>query len=111
MTQTDPNTTKQETYDLIEELQLAGEQLLGRVKGLLREGSVRHIRVKQDGKVVLEVPLALGFAGVVMAPSLAALGAMGALLAQCSIEVVRTEPVVPPQGPETISVEPEVESF
>ena len=92
MTQTDPNTAGPETYDFIEELQLAGEQLLGRVKSLVREGTVRHIRIKQDERVILEVPLALGFAGVVFAPTLAAIGAMGALLAQCTIEVVRSEP-------------------
>ena len=95
MTQTDPNTSAPETYDFIEELQLAGEQLLGRVKSLLREGSVRHIRIKQDNRVILEVPLALGVASVVLAPTLAAIGAMGALLAQCTIEVVRSEPPAP----------------
>jgi hypothetical protein len=89
MTQTDPNASK--PIDIIEELQLAGEQLLGKIKELAREGSVRQIRVKQDGRVILEIPLALGFAGVVLAPTLAAIGAMGALLAQCSIEVVRQE--------------------
>jgi hypothetical protein len=89
MTQTDPNTPK--TSDIVEELQLVGEQLLGKVKELIREGNVRRIRIKQDGHVVLEIPLALGFVGVVLAPTLAAIGAMGALLAQCTIEVVRAE--------------------
>ncbi|HXR65981.1 MAG TPA: DUF4342 domain-containing protein [Ktedonobacteraceae bacterium] len=89
MTQTDPNTTK--PSDIVEELQLVGEQLLGKVKELVREGNVRRIRIKQDGHVVLEIPLALGVVGIVLAPTLAAIGAMGALLAQCSIEVVRSE--------------------
>ena len=89
MTQTDPNAST--PIDIIEELQLAGEQLLSKVKELVREGSVRQIRIKQDGNVIVEIPLALGFAGVVLAPTLAAIGAMGALLAQCSIEVVRRE--------------------
>lgn len=94
MADTDPNTgtASETTYDLFEELQVAGEQLLGKVKSLIREGSIRHIRIKQDGRVLLEVPLALGFAGVVLYPSLAAIGTMGALLAQCTIEVVRAEP-------------------
>jgi hypothetical protein len=107
MTQTDPNTAAPETYDFIEELQLAGEHLLGKVKSLLREGSVRYIRIKQDKRVILEVPLALGFAGVVLAPSLAAIGAMGALLAQCSIEVVRSEPVRSTSDSEPLTEEPE----
>ena len=105
MTQTDPNT---KTTDIIEELQLAGEQLLSKVKELIYEGNVRRIRIKQDGRVILEVPLAIGFVGVVLYPTLAAIGAMGALLAQCSIEVVRaerpaapvTEPPIPEQAPD-----------
>lgn len=97
MTQTDPNNIK--TADIVEELQLVGEQLLGKVKELIRESNVRRIRVKQDGHVVLEIPLAVGFVGVVLAPTLAAIGAMGALLAQCSIEVVRSERPSAPQEP------------
>lgn len=89
MTQTDPNTVK--TSDIIEELQVVGEQLLGKVKELIHEGNVRRIRIKQEGHVILEIPLAFGVVGVVLAPALAAIGAMGALLAQCSIEVVRWE--------------------
>jgi hypothetical protein len=89
MTQTDPHMTK--TNDIIEELQVVGEQLLGKVKELIREGNVRRIRIKQDGHVILEIPLTIGLVGVVLAPTLAAIGAMGALLAQCSIEVIRSE--------------------
>jgi hypothetical protein len=89
MTQTDPHTAK--TNDIIEELQVVGEQLLGKVKELIHEGNVRRIRIKQDGHVILEIPLAIGLVGVVLAPTLAAIGAMGALLAQCSIEVIRSE--------------------
>jgi len=98
MTQTDPNPPK--VTDIVEELQLVGEQLLGKVKELIRESNVRRIRVKQDGHVVLEIPLAVGFVGVVLAPTLAAIGAMGALLAQCSIEVVRSERSSAPKEPE-----------
>jgi hypothetical protein len=98
MTQTDPNTTK--ATDIIEELQVVGEQLLGKVKELIHEGNVRRIRIKQDNHVILEIPLAIGFVGVLMAPAMAALGAMGALLAQCSIEVVRWERPSAPQTPE-----------
>lgn len=98
MTQTDPNAPK--TSDIVEELQTVGEQLLVRVKELIREGNVRRIRIKQDGHVVLEIPLALGVVGVVLAPTLAAIGAVGALLAQCSIEVVRSErPSQPANAP------------
>ena len=105
MTQTDPNTPK--TSDIVEELQLVGEQLLSKVKELIREGNVRRIRIKQDGHVVLEIPLALGVVGIVLAPTLAAIGAMGALLAQCSIEVVRAER---PSRPVNIPLDPDLPS-
>lgn len=94
MTQTDPNVTK--SNDIIEELQVVGEQLLGKVKELIHEGNVRRIRIKQEGHVILEIPLAIGLVGMVLSPTLAAIGAMGALLAQCSIEVIRTEPTTAP---------------
>ncbi len=109
MTQTDPNATK--TGDIIEELQVVGEQLLAKVKELVREGNVRRIRIKQDEHVVLEIPLAIGVVGILLAPTLAAVGAVGALLAQCSIEVVRVErstpTYTPPQGSASSSETPE----
>ena len=105
MTQTDPNT--QNSPDIIEELQVVGEQLLTKVKELIREGNVRRIRIKQDGHVVLEIPLARGVVGIVLAPTLAAIGAVGALLAQCSIEVVRSERASAPQEPVTPTDTPE----
>ncbi len=93
MTQTDPNANNIEqkaTYG-IEELQVMGEQLLTRVKELVHEGNVRRIIIKQDGNTLLEIPLVVGVAGVLLAPVWAAIGVLGALLAQCSIEVVRAE--------------------
>ncbi len=104
MTQTDPNTTK--STDIIEELQVMGEQLLAKVKELAREGNVRRIRIKHDGRVILEIPLAIGLVGVALYPTFAAIGAMGALIAQCSIEVVRTEQPSAPQEPVQAPDEP-----
>src|SRR5579872_625482 len=90
MTQTDPNNVDQRpSYQ--EELQVMGEQLVTRVKELLHEGNVRRIIIKQEGHTILEIPLSVGVVGVLVAPLWAALGAIGALLAQCSIEVIRTE--------------------
>ncbi len=90
MTQTDPNIEQRTGYG-VEELQVMGEQLLGRVKELIHEGNVRRIIIKQDGRTLLEIPLTFGVAGVVLAPVAAAIGVLGALIAQCSIEVIRTE--------------------
>ena len=89
MAQTDPNM--EQGRDIREELPVLGEQLLGRVRELIHEGNVRRIIIKQEGHTILEIPLTIGLVGAVVAPMWAAIGAIGALLAQCSIEVVRTE--------------------
>ena len=90
MTQTDTNTNpEQKSYT--EELQVMGEQLLSKVKELLHEGNVRRIIIKQEGRTIMEFPLTIGVVGVVAAPVLVAIGAVSALIAQCSIEVVRSE--------------------
>jgi Domain of unknown function (DUF4342) len=90
MTQTDTNTNpEQKSYT--EELQVMGEQLLSKVKELLHEGNVRRIIIKQEGRTIMEFPLTIGVVGVVAAPILVAIGAISALIAQCSIEVIRSE--------------------
>src|SRR5438309_2698969 len=89
MSQTDPNLQAGQRYQ--EELQVMGEQLLTRVKELVHEGNVRRIIIKQEGHTIMEIPLTVGVVGAIMAPALVAIGAIGALLSQCSIEVVRSE--------------------
>jgi hypothetical protein len=77
------------------------EQLVTTVKKMLHEGNVRHIVIKQEGSTIMEMPLTFGVVGVLAAPVLAALGALGALIGQCSIEVVRLEPpAMPIEQPE-----------
>jgi Domain of unknown function (DUF4342) len=88
MTQTDPNVEQKQGF---EELQVMGEQLLTKVKELVHEGNVRRIIIKQEGHTIVEFPLSVGLVGVILAPALAAIGAIGALIAQCSIEVVRSD--------------------
>lgn len=94
MTQTDPNV--EQGRDFIEELPVLGEQLVTKVRELVHEGNVRRIIIKQDGHTIVEIPLTIGVVGVILQPALVAIGAIGALLAQCSIEVVRTERPTPP---------------
>jgi hypothetical protein len=98
MTQTNPNTTEREQRPgEHEEWQVTGEELVATVKKLFHEGNVRRIIIKHEGQPALEIPLTVGVVGALLAPWLAALGAMGALLTQCTIEVVRTEhPGEPP---------------
>jgi len=66
-----------------------------RLKALIREGNVRRIVVEHDGKTVAEFPLTAGVLGVVVAPVLAAVGALVALLKDCTIQVERTEAATP----------------
>ena len=89
MSQTEPNVEQRQGFQ--DELQVMGEQLLSRVKELVHEGNVRRIIIKQEGNTIVEFPLNVGLVGVILAPTLAAIGAVGALIAQCSIEVVRSE--------------------
>jgi Domain of unknown function (DUF4342) len=95
MTQTDPNV-EQQSRDFIEELPVLGEQLVTKVRELVHEGNVRRIIIKQEGHTILEIPLTIGVVGVILQPAIVAIGAIGALMAQCSIEVVRTERPTPP---------------
>ena len=102
MTQTDNKDVEQKTFQ--EELQVMGEQLLTRVKELIHEGNVRRIIIKQEDHTLVEIPLSVGIGvgivSVLTAPMLAALGAIGALLTKCTIEVVRTETqTTPPEEP------------
>lgn len=84
MTQTEPKTTRQE-------VQLMGEHLLTTVKRLVHEGNVRRIIIKQDEQTIAEFPLTIGVVSVMLAPTLAAVGAISALVTNCTIEVERIE--------------------
>jgi len=98
MTQTNPDPTQgEQRAGKHEEWQVMGDELVANLKRLLYEGNVRRIIIKHDGHIVLEIPLTVGVVGALVAPWLAAVGAIGALLTQCSIEVVRAEsPGEPP---------------
>jgi len=70
-----------------------GENLLKKVKELIEEGNVRKISIHdKDGKEIMSFPLTFGVVGAVFAPVLAAIGALAALIGDCTITVER-EPV------------------
>jgi hypothetical protein len=75
-----------------ESFKVAAEQMVDAVRKLLHEGNVRRIVIKQDGRSVAEFPLTVGVVGAVVAPVLAAVGALAAVLTDCSIEVERAKP-------------------
>lgn len=73
-----------------EEFNVNGEELLAKVKKLIDEGNVRRIIIKnKEGKKLIELPLTIGVVGAVLAPVLAAVGAIAALVTECTIVVER----------------------
>ncbi len=73
-----------------EEHKVSGEKVIGKIKELIHEGNVRRIIIKnEEGKSLIEVPLSVGVVGALLAPVWAAIGAVAALVASCSIEVER----------------------
>ena len=85
VTDMDPNTFK-------ESFKVGADQLVDAVKRLAHEGNVRRIIIKHDGRTVAEFPLSIGLVGAVFAPLLAAVGAIAAVVTDCTIEVERTMP-------------------
>jgi len=70
-------------------------ELLGKVKELLHEGNVRRIIIRQGTRTVAEFPLTVGIVGAALAPILVAVGALAAVLTDCTIEVERRGPGEP----------------
>ncbi|MEM2122118.1 MAG: DUF4342 domain-containing protein [Candidatus Bathyarchaeia archaeon] len=75
-----------------EEIEAESDQLVRKVKELLHEGNIRRIVVKDErGEVLLEIPAMVGVVGAILAPWLAALGAIAAIATRCKITVERKE--------------------
>lgn len=75
-----------------EEFKVSGDGLLGKIKELIHQGNIRRIIIKNDeGKTLIEFPVTLGVVGIVLAPVLAAVGAIAALVSNCTIVVERRE--------------------
>lgn len=85
-----------------ETIRIEGDRLVEKVKQLVHEGNVRRIVVRQQDRSVAEFPLSVGVVGAVISPVLAAIGALAALLTDCSIEIERQSP--PPNAGQTPEV-------
>jgi len=71
-----------------EEFKISGEDITEKIKEIIKEGNARRIIIKnEDGKSVAEFPLTVGAVGALIAPILAAVGAIAALLTKCTIVV------------------------
>ena len=78
---------------MIEEFSINTDDLVKKVKELLHEGNVTRIIVRDEqGGLLLDIPVTAGLIGVVVAPWLAALGAIAALVTRCRITVERKVP-------------------
>ncbi len=73
-----------------EEFRVSGDEIVAKIKELIREGNVRRIVIKDEkNETLLEIPLTVAVVGTVIAPVLAAIGALAALVTNCTIVVER----------------------
>jgi len=85
---------------LKEEVHVLGRDLVDTIRDLVHEGNVRRIVVKDEhGNTFVEIPVTIAAVGVIVAPLLAAMGAISALVAKFTIVVVRSEPKPPGSTP------------
>ncbi len=85
--------------DTQEEFKVSGSDLLKKVKELVAAGNARKLIIKnEEGKSILEIPLTYGVAGaaaaVLIAPALVAVGAIAAIITECTIVVVKSDDIV-----------------
>lgn len=74
------------------EFQFSGDTLLSKIKELISEGNIRRVIIKnEEGRVLVDIPLTIGVVGTLLAPQLAAIGAIAALVLKGSI-VIEKEP-------------------
>ena len=76
---------EQDEKSLKEEFQVRGNELVEKIKDLVRKGNVTKIRVKQDDKVLLEIPVTAGVVGALLAPQLAVIGAVATLVSRSNV--------------------------
>ncbi len=89
------------------EFKVNGKELLKKIEDLIREGNVRRIIIKDsDGKVFIEIPLSVGVIGMIAAPIVAAIGALAGVVANFTVEVIKTEDTDSVEFTEVVDEEP-----
>jgi hypothetical protein len=84
-----------------EEFKVSGEEVIATIKKVIAAGNARRIIIKrEDGSTLVEFPLTLGAVGLILAPTLAAVGTIAALVTKCTIVVEYREPGDAPDQPE-----------
>lgn len=77
---------------MTEEFHVNGDEILSKVKELIKEGNIRRIIIKnEEGKPLIDIPLTVGVVGTVIVPQLAAIGAIAALLTHGTIVIEKEE--------------------
>jgi hypothetical protein len=75
-----------------EEFQVNGDEIIIKIKELLHEGNIRRIIIKNEAdRTLIDIPLTLGVVGALLAPQLAAIGAIAALIAKGTIVIEKVE--------------------
>lgn len=75
-----------------EEFKIDGEKLIAKIKELLHEGNIRKLIIKdKEGKTLMEIPMTFGVVGALLAPQLAAIGAIAALVTEATLVVEKSE--------------------
>jgi hypothetical protein len=74
------------------EFKVSGEELLKKVKHVIKEGNVRRIVIKNDkGDTFIEIPITIGVLGALAAPVFVAVGAIAAIASKFTVEVIRSD--------------------
>ncbi len=85
-------TTSDSASTPVESYQLTGEDVISRIRQIVHEGNVRRVLIKNaEGHVIVEFPLTIGVVGAALVPMWAALGAIVALVSDCTIEIERND--------------------
>jgi len=89
---------KEKVRVTIEEMKVKGNQLVDKVKELIEEGNARSLQIRKDDRTLMEIPLSIGVGGATAAifimPTLAAVGALAALVSDVDIVIEREHPDV-----------------
>ncbi len=77
---------------MTEEFRVKGDEILAKIKELIQEGNIRRILIKnEDGKTLIDIPLTVGVVGTLIAPQLAAIGAIASLVTNGTIVIERED--------------------
>jgi hypothetical protein len=83
-----------------ETIEAKSDEVVDKVKHIIAEGNVRRVRIQHKGQTIAEFPLTLGVVGALIAPMLAAIAAISAMVTDCTVEVEKAEKPVATGAPD-----------